>query len=85
MIDEGVKRQSGDVQSLEESDVNLYCEAVKEVSKVSAPCEPLSTRPSRTPRQMANPLRVWGIWMFVVALYFDVEVFVKAEHKVIVR
>ena len=65
--------------------MNLYCKAVEEVSKVSAPCEHLSTRPSRTPSQMATPLRVWGIWMFVIALYSNVEVFVKAENKVIAR
>ena len=50
----------------------------------SRTCERMSVL-SSAPPQITSPLRVWGELLFVLALYFDVEVLVKVENKVVVR
>ena len=48
-------------------------------------CEYVSARPSRSPRQIASPLRVCGVREFTSVPSSNAEVFVKAVNKVVVK
>ena len=64
--------------------MRLCCQGVEGVSRTSDTCKPLSAQSSRCPRQIARPLRLWGVGMFAARLRLGVKVLAELEIKVMV-